>query len=126
MRISNLRIEDRNNGRSYLIADLESGFTKEKNLWFSVDRKYRDWLTDDVYDAFLTAALYPAQFYREEIKIDGAVSPRLYKNVVNYVPGVIADFLQQDKWLAGRISVKGCKRAKQLSDYQIGTGFSGG
>lgn len=56
MKLSNLRLERKNkfeNGQSVcLICDVECNFSRTKELYFSVDDKYADWLTDDVYDAF--------------------------------------------------------------------------
>ena len=54
MKISNLRIEGRD-GYSYLTVDIETRFTPPHctKFWFSVTSSYEDWLTDDVYDAFL-------------------------------------------------------------------------
>ena len=69
MKISNLRIEKRED-QSYLTVDISTQFTPEYNkLWFSVPSQYEDWLTDDVYDAFLVAVLYPAMYYKEDIEI---------------------------------------------------------
>lgn len=64
MKISNLRIEKKD-GFSYLTVDINTKFTPptSNKLWFSVPSEYEDWLTDDVYDAFLVAALYPAMYY---------------------------------------------------------------
>lgn len=85
MKISNLRIE-RRDGHSYLTVDINTRFSPHYDkLWFSVPSEYEDWLTDDVYDAFLVAALYPAMYYNEPIIIEGKVSHRLYYNCVHYV-----------------------------------------
>lgn len=126
MRISNLRIEDRNDGRSYLTVDVECGFSESTSLWFSVDRKYKNWLTDDVYDAFLITSLYPAQFYGEKIQIEGNVSPHIYHNVVNYVPAIITAYNETKSLTKEDIQVDGLKTAFQSEEARIGTGFSGG
>ena len=69
MKISNLRIE-RRDGHSYLTVDISTQFTlpQYNKLWFSVPSKYEDWLTDDVYDAFLVAVLYPAMYYKAIVR----------------------------------------------------------
>lgn len=126
MIISNLRIEDKDDGKSYLIADLECGFSEVKNLWFSVDSKHKDWLTADVYDAFLIEALYPAHFYNEEIIIKGKVSPKIWRSVRDLLPAILADFLDTPKNLQGRIFVDGVQECSLASVRHVGTGFSGG
>lgn len=126
MKISNLHIEDRNDGRSYLVADVECGFSESNTLWFSVDSHYREWLTTDVYDAFFVTALYPAQFYGEKIEIEGEVSPHLYYNILNYVPAIISDYNGTERLQKSDIKVKGTRVPSQQQGARIGTGFSGG
>lgn len=65
MKISNLRRETRKDNKVYLVADVACDFCTIKELWFSVDDKYSDWLTDDVYDSFLVAAIWPCMCYHE-------------------------------------------------------------
>lgn len=80
MKISNLRIErhlnlyEGVNLQTRVICDVECAFCKARELYFSVDDNYGDWLTADVYDAFLVAALYPAMYYKEPIEVEGCVS----------------------------------------------------
>ena len=88
MKLSNIRIEDfleEGKEKSRLVCDVECGFSEEKAVWFTVDRKYKDWLCDDVYDAFLMAMLMPVMYYNEDLDIDGYVSRKIYLNVINYV-----------------------------------------
>ena len=123
MKISNLRIEKRED-QSYLTVDISTQFTPGYNkLWFSVPSKYEDWLTDDVYDAFLVAALYPAMYYNEPIIIEGNVSHRLYYNCVHYVKSIIGYF--RDGMSDVEISVQGYANAKKKY-HHVGTGFSAG
>lgn len=124
MRISNLRIEDRE-GYAVLVADVACGFSQSQELWFKVAPERKDYLTDDVYDAFLIAALYPAMYYGEPIEIDGAVTDHLYRNVVAYACSVILDFSPSMHKVS--ISVKETvKEAKKNEKLHVGTGFSGG
>jgi len=123
MKISNLRIE-RKGVFSYLAVNVECSFSKETVLWFSVLSDYEDTLTSDVYDAFLVAALYPAMYYNEAIEIEGNVSQKLYKNIINYVQAIILDFAPSFHKVS--ISVKGYAEAKKRDSLMIGTGFSGG
>lgn len=127
MKISGLRIE-RLNGKSFLTADIECKFSRETKLWFSVSSEHEDMLTDDVYDAYLIAALYPAMYYNEPIEIDGFVSEKLYKNVVNYAIDVINQFSPKIGYQLNKvpIHIKGTKVAHKNQVLHIGTGFSGG
>lgn len=126
MIISNIRIEDKSDGKSYLIADLDCGFSDVKNLWFSVDSKHKDWLTADVYDAFLIEALYPAHFYNEEVIVKGKVSPKIWRNVRDFLPAILADFSGSPKNLQNKISVDGVQECSPALVRHVGTGFSGG
>lgn len=77
IRLSGLRLEESADGPEIrLCADLERTGDVIP-LWFSFSSQYRDYITADRYDAFLTALLLYAMELGEEIVIDGAVSERL-------------------------------------------------
>lgn len=64
IKLSNLRLEHGvpfayGKPQARIVCDMEARFTDVRQFWFSVDDEYGDWLTDDVYDAFLVAMLYP-------------------------------------------------------------------
>ena len=124
MRLSNLRIERRDN-LSYLICDVETHYsTMSKSLWISCPKEYEQMLADDVYDAFLVALIYPAMFYDEkEIIIDGNISPRLYFHIKNYLLHIIKAY-NPDTFLIN-ILPQGFAAAKQTAKH-VGTGFTGG
>lgn len=122
MKISNLRIE-RRDGFSYLTVNMDVKYTTANKLWFSVPSEYEDWLTDDVYDAFLVAALYPAMYYNEPIIIEGKVSHKLYYNCTRYVKSIIGFF--RDGMTDVEINVQGYKIAEKKY-HHVGTGFSAG
>ena len=122
MKLSNLRIE-RNNKLSYLTTDVKCEFTSNSRLWISVPSEYEGWLSDDVYDAFLLAAIYPAMYYGEDIEIEGNVSPRLLFNVRNYIRHAIKAY-REDMHMID-ISVDGTSIPSQTS-HHVATGFSGG
>lgn len=128
MKLSNLRLEKNiqsENGKSArIICDIECSFCKTKQLYFSVDDIYADWLTVDVYDAFLVAAIYPAMYYNEPIEILGVVSKRIYHNVTNYVMAIVKDFAVSFHNVP--ITVEGFKNASKNEELHVGTGFSGG
>lgn len=123
MNISNLRKEERE-GKIYLICDMRCSFSSEKELWFSVDKQYADWLTDDVYDAFLVEAIWPAMCYHEDIEIEGEVSEILFFHISSYLLKVILD--HRPHYKIPKIHVSGFKNAETCTTNIVGTGFSGG
>lgn len=123
MKIYNLRKERRAAG-SFLVADIECGFSESKELWFSVDAEYEDWLTSDVYDSFLVTAIWPAMCWHEDIEIDGPVSEHLYFHIKGYLLKVLKDF--RPKYRIPEIRIKGFAKAQQSSKKVVATGFSGG
>lgn len=124
IKISGLHLE-RENGLTFLIVTIQSDFCKTENkLWFNVDSAFEEYLTQDVYDAFLVAALFPAMFYGEDIEIKGCVSKRLYKNIMSDVQKIIQIAYPQMKMI--NIKVGGFKKAEKIKENIIGTGFSGG
>lgn len=123
MKISNIRIETRNQ-RTYLIADVVCGFSQEKNLWFSLDDNDGYMFSDDVYDAFMLAALFPCMYYNETIEVKGAVSKELYYNLTRYIYSIIQAFRPEMHRV--EIKVDGFAVARQNEEKIVGTGFSGG
>ena len=122
MRISNLRIV-RAGGWSRLEVDVEAKYTSNSKLWYAVPTEYEKWLSDDVYDAFLVSAIYPAMYYNENIQIDGNVSKELYFNLKNYVQYIVKEYRNEMHFVD--ISVSGFATPRQ--DAQLcGTGFSAG
>lgn len=122
MKLSNLRIE-RRNGMSCLTCDMNAQFTDVNQIWFSVPTEHEKYLTDDVYDAFMVAAIYPAMFYNENVEIEGKVSRRLYFNITRYVPSVVKAYRPEMHQV--EFTVKGYATAKQ-EEKGVGTGFSAG
>ncbi len=122
MKISNLHIERRVD-LSYIIVDVDAGYTSNNKLWFSVPTKYESWLSDDVYDAFLVAALYPAMYYKEPIEIKGCVSRKLYDNFTHYVLSIVTAYREYMNCV--NIKVEGFAEAKKEGHYAA-TGFSAG
>ncbi len=121
--ISNLRKETKG-PFVRIVCDIESDFSSVGELWFSVPHEYGDWLTDDVYDAFMLALLYPAMYYKEdEIVVNGMVSEKLHYNLLQYVQSVIIAY--RPEMTPVRISVEGYANAVQLHSG-VGTAFSAG
>lgn len=129
IKLSNLRLEHGvpfayGKPQARIVCDMEAGFTDVRQFWFSVDDEYGDWLTCDVYDAFLVAMLYPAMFYGEDIEIGGNVSKRIFHNAVHYVQGLMKAYDPSFRNVA--IKVQGFSNAQKSERLHVGTGFSGG
>lgn len=122
MKLSNLRIE-RREGISYLTCDMDAKFTDVKEFWFSVPTEFEKYLTDDVYDAFMIASIYPAMFYNESVEIEGMVSEKLYFNLTRYILSVVKAYRPEMHDVT--FTVKGFAKAKQI-EKGVGTGFSAG
>ena len=129
IRLRNLRVEHNipftyGKPQARIVCDMEAGFTDVKQFWFSVDDEYGDWLTGDVYDAFLVAMLYPAMCYGEDIEISGNVSKRIWHNTMHYVQGVVKAY--SESFHGVYIKAAGFANAAKAENLRIGTGFSGG
>lgn len=129
IKLSNLRLEQDvafkyGKPQARIVCDIEADFTDVKQLWFSVDNEYGGWLTDDVYDAFLVAMLYPAMYYGEDVEVCGNVTKRLYHNIVHYAEGVVLAY--DTTFHTVKINVQGFSNARKADMLRVGTGFSGG
>lgn len=129
IKLSNLRLEHGvpfayGKPQARIVCDMEARFTDVRQFWFSVDDEYGDWLTDDVYDAFLVAMLYPAMFYSEDIEIGGNVSKRILHNAVHYVQGLMKAY--DPSFRNVTIKVQEFSNAQKSERLHVGTGFSGG
>ena len=129
IKLSNLRLEHDipfayGKPQARIVCDMEAGFTGVRQFWFSVDDEYGDWLTSDVYDAFLVAMLYPAMFYGEDIEIGGNVSKRILHNAVHYVQGLMKAY--DPSFRNVTIKAQGFSNAQKSERLHVGTGFSGG
>lgn len=129
MRVSNLRLEHNvpfkyGKLQSRIICDLDANFTNVKEFWFSVEERNSNWLTPDVYDAFLVALLYPAMCYGEDIIVEGNVTKNIYHNLIHYVNGLVKVY--EPSFHDIQIKVNGFAKAKKAEVLHVGTGFSGG
>ncbi len=125
IRVSHIRKEHLPESQEFrLVCDIDCPFSQSKQLWFSVPEQYGDWLTDDVYDAFMVAMLYPAMYYNEDIEIDGCVSEKLYDNITHYVQ------LCEQAYIGNSLTEVNIKVAgfanTVKAGHLVGTGFSGG
>lgn len=125
IRVSNLRKEQLpQTHESRIVCDIECTFSKSKQLWISVPDEYGDWLTDDVYDAFMISMLYPAMYYKENITVDGCVSEKLYDNVTKFVQRCEQAYIGKRLSIID-IQVAGFQEAKKTNSL-IGAGFTAG
>lgn len=124
IRVSNLRKEQLPQTKECrIVCDIDCSFSTAKQLWFSVPDEFGDWLTDDVYDAFMVAMLFPAMYYKEDLAIDGCVSERLYDSLTHYVQNCERAYL--DYLTEINITVKGFANTRKTG-HLVGTGFSAG
>ena len=106
------------------ITDGEKPFGYQDTLWFAVENKNTDMLSDDVYDAFAPFMLYLGMAYRQDVHIEGKMSPLLYHNLTHYVMTIFDNFSDLTRRI--NFSVDGFKEAKKSKTQLIGTGFSCG
>lgn len=122
--VSNLRKEYLPQTQEWrIICDIDCTFSSAKQLWFSVPEKYGEWLTDDVYDAFMVAMLFPAMYYKQDLHIQGCVSEKLFDNITHYVQHCEKAYLPYLHII--NVTVDGFSSAKK-SAHLVGTGFSAG
>lgn len=95
----------------------------EKTIWFSVKNENADFFSTKVYDPFLLVPYYVAMYYRQDLKICGKVSPKLYHNLTNYIQRIYLDF--SDKLHPVKLEVEGFDTVEQ-SGALVGAGFSCG
>jgi len=98
---------------------------KQKYLWYSIPKKYSQYVTTEKLDGFLVGLLLLAMRLGEDIDIKGAVSERLYFNLTHSYMSIIQLLMPTLKkinitaqYLDDGKSAK-CKGA-------VGTGFSAG
>lgn len=124
IRVSNLRKERiAQTNECRIVCDIECSFSNATQLWFSVPEMFGDWLTDDVYDAFMVAMLFPAMYYKQDLYIDGCVSEKLYDNITHYLQNCERAYLPY--LYKVKVTVNGFSVAEKTG-HLIGTGFSGG
>ena len=124
IRVSNLRKEQLPQTKECrIVCDIDCSFSTAKQLWFSVPDEFGDWLTDDVYDAFMVAMLFPAMYYKEVLEIDGNVSGRLYDKITHYIQK--CEIAHHDYLHEVLVKVKGFSETEKKGKL-VGTGFTAG
>ncbi len=80
---------------SALVCDEKKG--KNYNLWFSVERKYLEFLNDEIADPFLVIVLQIAMLSNQDIVSESPVSERLLFNIVNGVMPILNKLYPDNK-----------------------------
>ena len=111
-------------GKATISARIEYA-GREELLWYSVDAKYGRFLTSEKLDGFVVALLPLAMRHREDMKIESAISEKLFYNLTSYyIPIVraVMPSLRAVRLLPERLD---CEETSSC-DCGVATGFSGG
>ncbi len=65
---------------------------KDEEIWYEVDEKYSEYLCYERADAFLLGFLPYAMAFKHNIKVEGAISERLFYHLKNYYIPAVAKF----------------------------------
>jgi hypothetical protein len=97
---------------------------KKERLWYSVDKKYGQYLTSERLDGFVVGLLPLAMELREDITVKGLMSEKLYYNLMNYYMAIYQ--LAVPTLTAIKIYPQKLTNSRIISEEAVGTGFSGG
>lgn len=92
-------------------------------MWFAMNED-NDLLSTDSYDAFFLVPLYLGMFYHAKVKIEGKVSKKLYRNMMNYGQQILKNFSSDLDFTD--IEVDGFVEEVGSKNSLIGTGISCG
>lgn len=127
-RLSNLKKFTKENW-TYLSCDfdvtgIENPF-QEKTMWVAVEEKNGDMLADNVYDPFVLVPVILGMYYKQDVHIDGNISPRLFHNIQHYLMNIFDRF--SDYTSPVKFTVKGLDTVNNdQKGNLIGTGISCG
>lgn len=98
---------------------------KNNEIWYGVSRKYAQYLCFERADAFLLAFLPYAMAFKHDIKVEGALSERLYYQLHNYYLPAMEKFSNYYKSIKIKCDIL------DSTDFSskacgVGTGFSAG
>lgn len=97
---------------------------QDKVLWFEVSAAYRDFLADDVLDAFVTASVLPAIIRGADICPRGPISSKLYYNLSNYALPLLSDYLGKPR--ITKLIPSELRTVYDKKGVGVLSGFSGG
>lgn len=106
----------------FSVTGIENPFD-EKSMWVAVEEKNEDMLADNVYDPFVLVTVILGMYYKQDIHIDGNISPRLYHNIQHYLINIFDRF--SDYTSPVEFTVNGFDTVTQMKNL-IGTGISCG
>ena len=127
-KLSNLKKFTKDNW-TYLSCDFDVTEIKnpfqEKTMWVAVEEKNADMLADNVYDPFVLVPVILGMYYKQNVHIDGNISPRLYHNMQHYLMNIFDRF--SDHTAPVKFTVNGFDTVKPNGGVNlIGTGISCG
>lgn len=128
MTLSGLRIEHRDDGLAYFLADIDfEGFDapyEEREMWFAVKESDAWMFETESYDAFFLVPLYLAMYHKAMLCIEGTVSRTLYRNMMDYGQQILCNFSPALEHVA--VEIGGYEELDFGDDRLIGTGISCG
>ena len=112
-KLSNLKKFTKDNW-TYLSCDFDVTEIKnpfqEKTMWVAVEEKNADMLADNVYDPFVLVPVILGMYYKQNVHIDGNISPRLYHNMQHYLMNIFDRF--SDRTAPVKFTVNGFDTVK--------------
>ena len=108
-RLSNLK-KSTKDGWTYLSCDFDVTEIKnpfqEKTMWVAVEEK-------NVYDPFVLVPVILGMYYKQDVHIEGNISPRLYHNMQHYLMNIFDRF--SDRTSPIKFTVNGFDTVKSPS-----------
>ena len=105
------------------VTEIENPF-QEKTMWVAVEEKNADMLADNVYDPFVLVPVILGMYYKQDVHIDGNISPRLYHNMQHYLMNIFDRF--SDRTSPISFTVNGFDTVTRGGVELVGTGISCG
>ena len=105
------------------VTEIENPF-QEKTMWVAVEEKNADMLADNVYDPFVLVPVILGMYYKQDVHIDGNISPRLYHNMQHYLMNIFDRF--SDRTSPISFTVNGFDTVTRGGVKLVGTGISCG
>lgn len=96
---------------------------EEKTMWIAVEEENADMLADNVYDPFVLVPVAMGMYFKQDVHIDGNISPRLYHHMRHYVMNILDRYSNYTSPI--RFTVNGFDTVEQVGGL-IGTGISCG
>ena len=93
-------------------------------MWFAMKEENKDMLSKDSYNAFFLVPLYLGMFYHAKVKIEGKVSRKLYRNMMDYGQQILKNFSPDLDFT--EVEVEGFTEGNISEKKLIGTGISCG